>query len=123
MSNYRPKVNDKVQATLGDSIIVGVVVGVFVGRSSTSDRVQIGIQGSEYYEWFSTTEWKFKKLAMLPYKLGAIIQARTEASGFVTFLARSGPGEWCTVPGLAIWTDLDVLKAHSFEVLYEGIYS
>lgn len=122
MSEYVPKVGDKVRATLGESVIVGkvaeitmqnnypTVVDVFVGPH-TFDNVSLIAHGSN--------SWQFEQVVSVPTKFGTVIR---RADGGIYLLAEpfgADAVEWFGQS--AGWATERTATEGGFTVLFEGV--
>lgn len=121
MNGYVPKVGDKVKATLGESVVTGVVaeitmrdgyptvVDVFAGPH-TFDNVGLIAHGKE--------GWQFEQVVSVPTKFGAVIR-RADGEKFVL----SSPYSFdCWYGGKELgWTRGEHATEGGFTVLFEGV--
>lgn len=122
MSNYMPKVGDKVRATLGESRVEGQVAEVRYSsavpvtawvfpNSETFDRVELRVGG--------TYGWQFEQLVSVPWKFGAVIR---RADGDKIVLAGcdvpDGPEWWSPESG---WMFEGAATRGGFTVLFDGV--
>lgn len=119
MSEYVPKVGDKVRATLGESVIVGkvaeikmqknypTVVDVSVGPH-TFDTVSLIAHGSN--------SWQFEQVVSVPTKFGAVIR---RADGKTLIRDNEYAFPWTDDKGNGFKSELAV--EGGFTVLFEGV--
>lgn len=116
MSNYVPKVGDKVRATLGESVFVGEVAVVDV---YSNGMVRVDFGADYQYAWLKVSDCQFEQVVSVPTKFGAVIR---RADGLVSFLADLDDEEndnWWT-PALG-WTHSKQATEGGFTVLFEGV--
>ena len=114
VEKYVPKVGDKVRATLGENVLVGIVT---VARlSETQDYFEVDVAG---FDVISVDDsWHFEQVVSVPTKFGAVIR---RADGLISFLAdlSGGDSRWWT-PGLGWGAEVASTRG-GFSVLFDGV--
>lgn len=113
MSKYMPKVGDRVRATLGENVLVGVIHM----RSTENAWWQIeadGVVDVDPFVLSANDGWWFEQVVEVPTKFGAVIR-KPEGDVWV----HHGDGEWYDVEGCEC-TNADVERG-GFTVLFEGV--
>jgi len=71
MTDYMPKVGDKVRATLGESVVVGEVV--VIATHELMD-IALGDPRDSVVRVFEVDGWHFEQVITVPSKFGAVIR-------------------------------------------------
>ena len=116
MNTYVPKVGEKVKATLGESVIVGLVDHVdpdFVGIVPDGvDRLRPNAVHPE-------DGWQFEQVVSVPTKFGAVIR---RADGVIFLLAEPNSADDTDWFGAGCgWHRRSKATAGGFTVLFEGV--
>lgn len=105
MTDYMPKVGDRVRATLGESVLVGIVTDA--GNASDNSWIDLKIHDDAFdlQLWYSDG-WRFEQVVEVPSKFGAVIKIHRN----VPFrLVRVEENQWRSIPSGALhYTDAEV---------------
>lgn len=111
MSEYMPKVGDRVRATLGENVLVG--------GFEYADRLaaEIRVNGS-LFSLFLPDGWQFEQVVEVPTKFGAVIR-RADGTVFLLAEPRSADGTDWFGAGCG-WHRPHEATEGGFTVLFEG---
>ncbi len=116
VEKYVPKVGDKVRATRGENVLVGVVRG-----QGLADEVLIDSDGENRYVR-TGAGWRIEQLVSVPTKFGAVIR---RADGLLfSFLQENTPRVTDTTPWRSnnrAWASTEHATAGGFSVLFDGV--
>lgn len=112
MSEYTPKVGDRVRATLGENVLVGDVS--YVDREGPN----VDLGSAARVPCLYVDGWQFEQVVEVPAKLGAIIRLHR---GVPFLLVRVAENKWWSIPSGLHYTNADVLDQAGFTVLFEGV--
>ena len=118
MSEYVPKVGDKVRATLGETVIVGRISRT---RSINGALCQVDVVPSEDSFAKLTLEfghWQFEQVASVPTKFGAVIRRADGLFAFLGDMDATRAQWWNPVAG---WLFEESVTRGGFTVLFEGV--
>jgi hypothetical protein len=110
------KVGDRVKATLGENVLVGIV------RSVREDEVLVEADGDKQGIWLYHNVWRIEKASPpLPTKYGAVIGHKTEANWKPYVLV---DGKWYCAGDQSPAPEKTVryfIEDLGFEVIFEGV--
>ena len=108
MSDYMPKVGDKVRAVLGENVLVGDVI--VVRKSLNYAEIEVdGLGTVSIYD-----DWHFEQIVSVPSKFGAVIR-RADGTKFLTY----GSEDWYNEDG--DYHTPGEVTAGGFTVLFDGV--
>ena len=117
MSEYMPKVGDKVRAVLGENLLVGEITY----KNTTDAWWQIVADGVEDVDPFVLSNadgWQFEQVVSVPSKFGAVIR-RADGESFWLTTRSEKACPWLTQHGF--WTDEKNATRGGFTVLFDGV--
>lgn len=113
MSGYMPMVGDRVRATLGENVLVGVVS--YVDREGPN----VDLGSAARVPCLYVDGWQFEQVVELPAKFGAVIR-RADGQVSASLLPHSVDNQpWATDAG--DWVSTDEATDGGFTVLFEGV--
>ncbi|UXO93881.1 hypothetical protein Pan2_62 [Pseudanabaena phage Pan2] len=114
MSDYTPKVGDRVRATLGENVLVGIVE--YADRAFAEVRVNDSLS---LFPLYLSLGWQFERVVEVPTKFGAVIR-RADGQVSANLLPHSVDNQpWATDAG--DWVSTDEATDGGFTVLFEGV--
>lgn len=118
MSEYMPKVGDRVRATLGENVLVGTWG---VGGGGLCNRIVLDICHVIGQEWDG---WQFEQIVELPSSPWALVGHPTD-SGYIPYL-RDRKGNWHEIgdDGRSLPVDEGTVRHYlgrGFTVWFEGV--
>lgn len=121
MSEYTPKVGDRVRATLGESVLVGDVTWLY-----EDGDVQLDIASPDGSRYVCDMDWKFEQVVELPSKPWALVGHPTDYD-YVPYI-RDRSGNWHEIDsdGQTLRVDEETVMHYmtrGFTVLFEGVTS
>ena len=119
MTDYR--VGDRVRCTLGENVLVGTVQ--WVGEDGTCEVL---VAPWTEIAAYPSDGWHIEKVSPpLPTKVGAIVRSNHDGRSFVLVnnLKPVDEPRWFTLGkgNLGWFTDEELLRNDSFEVIFEGV--
>ncbi len=120
MTDYTPKVGDRVRATLGENVLVGEV------EYAQEGVIELRCNGSLFpllyrdsWQPLYRDSWQFEQVVEVPTKFGAVIR---RADGVKFTLVHPDPADrvWMRANDEDSWSDGGALYG-GFTVLFEGV--
>ena len=122
MNAYVPKVGDKVRATLGENVLVGVIA-----CKEENGYYKLGVKQDEHvpavYVDLNPLRWRFEPIVSVPTKFGAVIRNHGDKQLYVRHASDLELEDHVWVPLSAIdevATDTEA-TAGGFTVLFDGV--
>lgn len=114
MSGYMPMVGDRVRATLGENVLVGIVE--YADRAFAEVRVN---DSPSPFPLYLSLGWQFEQVVEVPTKFGAVIR---RADGTVFLLAEPSSADGTDWFGAGCgWHRPHEATEGGFTVLFEGV--
>lgn len=114
MSEYMPKVGDRVRATLGENVLVGDVTWLY-----EDGDVQLDIASPDGSRYVCDMDWQFEQVVEVPTKFGAVIR-RVDGVKFVRAQGdEEGTPDWWN-PDWG-WAFDGVATDGGFTIEFEGV--
>lgn len=114
MTEYMPKVGDKVRATLGESLNVGDVVEV--GPSWVDVHPVDAAKRERPVTVWRDQGWQFEQVVTVPSKFGAVIR-RADGRHF----SLGNDGAWFAPGDYTAYKSKAVITEGGFSVLFDGV--
>ena len=115
MSEYTPRVGDKVRATLGENVLEGTV------REANPARTAIFV-GSET-TWLTAWHhhgWKFEQVVTIPTRVGAVIRSETDGQIYARYSSFSSH-PWIPLAAIDELASTPEATVGGFTVLFDGV--
>jgi len=114
-----PKFGDKVRATLGENVLVGVIHREHNNVISRAWQIiPAGVEDVDPYVLSSDDGWHFEQVVSVPTKFGAVIR---RADGVLFTLCEPGQSDGWFARGVIRWAEQDEATASGFTVLFDGV--
>lgn len=110
---YTPRVGDKVRATLGENVLVGIVESIPSGYEC---NINIGPQVRLVN---TDVGWQFEQITSVPSKFGAVIR-RADGERF-TLVEPDAVDDLAWFGRLTGWMRFGEVTAGGFTVLFDGV--
>ena len=117
---YTPRVGDKVRATLGENVLVGVVIYASEYSYESGQVVDLRLSGvADEDEWSLQTGdgWQFEQVVSVPSKFGAVIR-RADGVHFALTEMQDGSPWFGSHFG---WATGAQATQDGFTVLFDGV--
>lgn len=121
MTEYMPKVGDRVRATLGENVLVGTV------QCTDQDYTEVAVSdGRSWMAVWHHDGWQFEQVVEVPTKFGAVIRNNDGRLFTLADLTPTSQEPWVELleAGRRLryeWASTATATEGGFTVLFEGV--